>query len=125
MLRRQAGIGVIRNTDITKPKGRKRDGLSNRYTVNVINGRHRVCDKTRGPRTGCIIATTDRETDAILVVNALHITDKARKVREMFDAQLPNDLLVAHDELAAALDSLHNSPERTDPGKAAPDSDGT
>ena len=37
------------------------------------------------------------------------VIDKARRVREMFEAQAPNELLVAHDELAAALDEYDSS----------------
>jgi hypothetical protein len=35
---------------------------------------------------------------------AAAVIDKARRVRQMFDAQAPNELLWAHDELADALD---------------------
>jgi len=38
------------------------------------------------------------------------IADAATKVREMFDAQAPNELLVAHDLLADALDDSHYKP---------------
>ena len=35
---------------------------------------------------------------------AAAVIEKARLVRQMFDAQAPNELLWAHDELADALD---------------------
>jgi len=44
----------------------------------------------------------------------MDVVDKARRVREMFEAKLPNELLCAHDELADALDMMDGEmPELT------------
>jgi len=40
---------------------------------------------------------------------AAAVIEKARRVRQMFDAQAPNELLWAHDELADALNEYDES----------------
>ena len=42
------------------------------------------------------------------------VVAKARQVRKMFDLTLPNELLVAHDLLADALDSLDETTSEGD-----------
>ena len=52
---------------------------------------------------------------------AAAVIEKARRVRQMFDAKAPNELLWAHDELADALDEYDtaNAPLRLQGGATA------